>query len=276
MPRMMTSQIACLFLLLAGCNQPVGEGGGTSGTSAGTSGASGTGGSAGSSGSGSGGSSSSGGGLCGGTSCASGLTCCGSTCRDLTTDSSDCGRCGNVCPAGDICQGGACEPSPCQSGKTCPAGSACCGGQCCGATDQVCCQSDIGPAGYVCLGVDAGCPAPCTGPQCPVSSRRYKKDIAYLTPAEEDRMRGELLRLPLATFRYKSEGEEARARLGFMVEDATSPACVAAPGDRVDLYGYTSLAVAALQSQERELRALRAEVVELRAEVAKGQRSPAR
>lgn len=255
---MQTSRFVALPLLLllfvGGCNQPVAEGGGSGSGSGGAS-----------SSGGSGGSSS--GGACGG--CPSGQSCCGTACRDLQSDSANCGHCGIVCPAGQLCQGGACGPSPCLSGATCAAGTACCGSQCCGGP-QVCCSVSAGAATWACYDADAGCPAGCTGPQCPISSRRYKKDIAYLGEADRAKLEDELLRLPLATFRYKSEPETAQARLGFMVEDATSPACVAAPGDRVDLYGYATMAVAALQEQEKEIRALRAELERLKGRLPAG------
>jgi hypothetical protein len=37
--------------------------------------------------------------------------CCSGKCVDLDFDSSNCGRCGLVCPAATACQGGICEPS---------------------------------------------------------------------------------------------------------------------------------------------------------------------
>jgi hypothetical protein len=41
-----------------------------------------------------------------GSACTGGI-CCGGTCTDDTT-TSNCGSCGNSCPAGDLCQSGAC------------------------------------------------------------------------------------------------------------------------------------------------------------------------
>ena len=124
----------------------------------------------------------------------------------------------------------------------------------------------MGASTWECFAADAGCPPGCTTPPCPISSKRYKKDIQYLGDAQREQLHEALLKLPLATFRYRGESEAARARLGFMVEDATSPACVADPGDRVDLYGYATMAVAAVQAQEREIEELRAEIARLRAE----------
>ncbi len=257
--------LACgVALASAGCFQSTPEGSTSAGsTSGGTTAGSSTGSGSTSSSSGSGASSS--GGLCGGGTCRAGETCCGTKCADLASDSSNCAACGTHCGVGQICESATCQASPCfGGGPTCAAGSACCGQSCCDAT-QVCCVLPGPVSSWGCAAADAGCTPGCMGPNCPISSKRYKKDIEYVSPAQRDTLHDELLRLPLATFRYKTEDATARPRLGFMVEDATSPNCVAAPGDRVDLYGYTTMAVAAVQAQEQEIRDLRAEVARLTA-----------
>jgi hypothetical protein len=100
---------------------------------------------------------------------------------------------------------------------------------------------------------------------CPVSRMRFKKDIRYLSAADRAAVRDQLLSLPLATFRYRSAPDDSRLRLGFMIDGHESLACV--DGDTVDLYGYASMAVAALQSQEQEIAQLRKELSELRREL---------
>jgi hypothetical protein len=74
--------------------------------------------------------------------------------------------------------------------------------------------------------------------------------------------------MPLATWRYNDEDPNAREHLGFIIDDQplTSPA-VRPTGDRVDLYGYTSMAVAAIQEQHRQIEALQKEVKNLREEL---------
>lgn len=74
----------------------------------------------------------------------------------------------------------------------------------------------------------------------------------------------------LATWRYKQD--PSKQHLGFIIDDNEQYHAVDPARDMVDLYGYTSLAVAALQVQAREIEALRREVAELR----KGQTRPGR
>jgi hypothetical protein len=105
---------------------------------------------------------------------------------------------------------------------------------------------------------------------CPISRARYKQDIRYLTQAEQRALAGKLRALPLATYRYRGPSGE-RTQLGFVIEDVAPSPSVA--GDHVDLYGFTSMAVATLQQQDAELRAVRAELAALRATVANLPRS---
>ena len=105
---------------------------------------------------------------------------------------------------------------------------------------------------------------------CPISRTRYKKDIRYLSDDELRAVSDELLALPLARFRYRSD--DARVRLGFMIDGHESLACVDAEHDQVDLYGYTSMAVAALKVQAEEIAELRRQVTALRAQLAKRRR----
>lgn len=101
---------------------------------------------------------------------------------------------------------------------------------------------------------------------CPISRRAFKQDVRYLTPAERDRVRDELLGFRLATYRYR--GAPERQHLGFVIEDQEPSPAIDAARDQVDLYGYTSMVVATLQAQAEELAALRREVAALRARLA--------
>jgi hypothetical protein len=102
------------------------------------------------------------------------------------------------------------------------------------------------------------------GTVCPISQRKAKKDIAYLTDDERRRLSEELLRFPLATYRYKSEADGERPHLGFIIDDVAPSPAVVASGERVDIYGYSTMTVAALQTQASEIAELRREVAELR------------
>jgi hypothetical protein len=102
---------------------------------------------------------------------------------------------------------------------------------------------------------------------CPISRRSYKTDIHYLDGQELARYEQELLALKLATWRYK--GAPDRERLGFIIDDGESSIAVESTGDRVDLYGYASLAVAALQRQAQQIAALEREVALLKRALAK-------
>jgi hypothetical protein len=97
---------------------------------------------------------------------------------------------------------------------------------------------------------------------CPISRRRYKEDIHYLAPAELVRYRDEILAMKLATWRYKHD--PSKQRLGFMIDDNEGSAAVNAQRDLVDLYGYTSMAVATIQLQAQQIEALEREVAEMR------------
>ncbi len=134
---------------------------------------------------------------------------------------------------------------------------------------SVCGKNVCGPTQTCCNGVPFPEPTCFNSTACPISQRKFKKDIAYLTDEDKQRLSSELLRIPLATYRYKSEGEADRAHLGFIIDDIAPSAAVTEKGDRVDMYGYATMSVATLQVQAREIAELRRQVEDLRAELAK-------
>ena len=101
---------------------------------------------------------------------------------------------------------------------------------------------------------------------CPISRASYKEDIHFLTQGELEVYNDQLLALPLATYRYRQS--DAQKHLGFLIDGHESLVCVEPERDRVDLYSYASMAVAALQVQARQIDELRKEVASLRADVA--------
>ena len=96
--------------------------------------------------------------------CPSGETLCGATCTDLSSDSSNCGVCGNACQSGQSCTGGVCA---------CPADDTVCSGSCtnveydranCGTCGVTCAASGYCENGRCC----AGSVGTCTHPLCAV------------------------------------------------------------------------------------------------------------
>jgi len=111
---------------------------------------------------------------------------------------------------------------------------------------------------------------------CPISRVSHKKDIQYLSDAEMASLADEATTMRLSSWHYKAEDASSRRHVGFLIDDMPESVAVAASGERVDLYGYTSMAIAAVQVQdkrlqtlERELMTMRAEMVRLRAEAAR-------
>jgi hypothetical protein len=104
---------------------------------------------------------------------------------------------------------------------------------------------------------------------CPISRERFKHAIQYLDDAGRQAAAEALLDVRLATYRYRGGRDDGRDHLGFVIDDlpADSPA-VRPDGQHVDLYGYTSMAVAALQAQAEEMQRLQAELAALQREIA--------
>lgn len=204
---------------------------------------------------------------CGG--CADGKVCCPSRfggdiprCVDTTLNPENCGACGTFCD-------GACQASTCIAAPTCREGADTCPG------DLQCSTSSPTPSG------DGRCCPPgtslllsltdffgccpdgdicgCREGQCPISLRSAKTDIHYLDGAEVAALGRELLAVQLATWRYRSAPDDHR-QLGFIIDDGAPRNGIARDGGHVDLYGYISVAVAALQTQAQELAAQRAEL----------------
>jgi hypothetical protein len=102
---------------------------------------------------------------------------------------------------------------------------------------------------------------------CPISRARFKQDIRYLSPTDLARYRDELLAMKLATWRYKHD--PAKQRLGFIIDDNEGSAAVDGQRDLVDLYGYTSMAVATIQLQARQIAGLEREIAALKKDLAR-------
>lgn len=224
-------------------------------------------------------------GKCGDSACSSGQLCCAGpdefctpTCETVTK----CPVLGRACkvppdggggttdagpPTGftwyTTCGSPSCHPPAADAGPpvVCPAvGSACSTkGQTCGdpaTTDcgeiQVC--DDHDPKGGV-----GG---------CPISTKKAKQDIAYVDPAALQRLHDETMQMRLATYRYKGPfvdpTDPNATHLGFIVEDQPQSLSVDRGHDRVDLYGYMSMAVATMQVQEKKIAQLEREIADVK------------
>jgi hypothetical protein len=110
---------------------------------------------------------------------------------------------------------------------------------------------------------------PTHGGICPISRRVYKTNIEYLSAEDLKRLHDDLVQFRLASYQYVVPGVSAATHLGFIIDDVAPSPSVAEGGDAVDLYGYASMAVAAVQTQAREIAALQREVEVLRVEIKK-------
>ncbi|MDC3962633.1 tail fiber domain-containing protein [Polyangium jinanense] len=102
---------------------------------------------------------------------------------------------------------------------------------------------------------------------CPISRVSHKKDISYLSERAVEALADEAMAMRLSTWRYKGEDAAARPHVGFLIDDMPESAAVAASGERVDLYGYTSMAIAATQVHDKRIDALERELATLREEM---------
>lgn len=97
---------------------------------------------------------------------------------------------------------------------------------------------------------------------CPISRKSAKEQISYVDDATRQRLAQEIESTRLATYRYKTGGP---LRLGFLINDQPLSMSVDPARDMIDLYGYTSMAVAAIQQQSKRIAALEAQLSALAA-----------
>ncbi len=105
---------------------------------------------------------------------------------------------------------------------------------------------------------------------CPKSRAALKSDIRYVDGDQLRALSDRLLRQQLATYRYTAKGPQSRRHLGFIIDDDPSSPAVDPERDMVDLYGYLSMAVATLKTQQQQIEALKAEVAALRGQTKRG------
>jgi hypothetical protein len=103
---------------------------------------------------------------------------------------------------------------------------------------------------------------------CPISNRNMKQDISYLSSDDVQRLADEVAKVRLTTYTYRDPSLGTDEHLGFIIDDNPSSPAVYPNHHQVDLYGYTSMAVAALQVQEQKLRTQEQQIADLRRELA--------
>ena len=108
---------------------------------------------------------------------------------------------------------------------------------------------------------------PTDGGMCPRSKADQKWGIAYANAAELEDAYRTLLDHKLARWHYNEESPTDKEHFGFLIDDVSGAPSVAGDGEHVDLYGYTSLAVAAIQVQDQRIRQLERELADLKAEI---------
>ena len=105
---------------------------------------------------------------------------------------------------------------------------------------------------------------------CPISLAKHKRDLRPWTRAERDEAAARVLSMPLTTWTYAWEptGEGAPRHLGFIIDEVGPGPWITPDGGHVDLYGYTSMTLAAVQQQAEALAAERARADALEARLA--------
>ncbi len=111
--------------------------------------------------------------------------------------------------------------------------------------------------GSVCQNKGAG--VYCSGGT--VSRREFKTDIDYVDDAERASLANQALHTRLAEYRYKTEPEGTQRHLGFIIDDMpTESPAVQSDKTHVDQYGYSSMLLAAVQEQQKQIDELKKQV----------------
>lgn len=135
-------------------------------------------------------------------------------------------------------------------------------GTACAPEGQVCDYGCEDGARRVC--VDGGWTRSSMPGGCPVSTQQAKRDIEYLDAAAVEALATAVETTRLATYEYTDPARSGRRRLGFILEDQAGSFAVDPEQSQVDLYGYTSMLVAAVQAQSRRIEELERELAAIR------------
>ena len=98
---------------------------------------------------------------------------------------------------------------------------------------------------------------------CPVSKAKYKRDIQYISAERANELAIELQKMKMAEWEYRNDPIGEKTHLGFIIDDQPNSPAVHANGEQVDLYGYTSMAIIAIQQQQAQIQRLEQRIAEL-------------
>ena len=101
------------------------------------------------------------------------------------------------------------------------------------------------------------------GGGCPISSRRAKTNIRYLSDAQVEAISRRLMQMKLARYEYVDPTIADGEQLGFIIEDDPQSPAVDARGNMVDLYGYASMLAADAQAKGERIEQLEERLGEL-------------
>ncbi|MEI6346149.1 MAG: immunoglobulin-like domain-containing protein [bacterium] len=97
-----------------------------------------------------------------------------------------------------------------------------------------------------------------------ISTREAKKDISYLSAAENESALNKIKGLNVATYRYNIESESNPLRLGLIAEEAPAE-ILAASGKGVDIYKLSTFILAGVKAQQVKIESLESRVAHLEA-----------
>ena len=98
---------------------------------------------------------------------------------------------------------------------------------------------------------------------CPASEAKHKRNIVYVDAQRATQIQEKLQKMKIAEWKYNWDSAQRDPHLGFIIDDNPNIPAVLADGRRVDLYGYTSMAVVAIQNQARQIQTLETRIKEL-------------
>merc|ERR1712187_634369 len=100
------------------------------------------------------------------------------------------------------------------------------------------------------------------------SRKDLKRDIHYLDANSRNQIGQMVLDMPLATWNYKTDNPDTPQRLGFMIDDIEPSFAVQDQiGNSVNTYGFISMAAAAIQMQQEQIKELQASLKKLGVQV---------